>query len=142
MGMCFKSTCQHKGFFPINGRDILGALIILIISILASSAGIGGGSLLSPFIMTVLGFSTHEAIALAKLTVFTTCLVSFISTLNVKHPKRDAFALDYNFAGIIIPNILFGTTIGITLNKIFPFSIILIGLFLVLILSTFKSFYS
>jgi len=142
MGICVKSTCHHKGFFPINGRDILGIFIILICSILASSTGIGGGSLLTPFIIYVFGFDTHEAIPLSKLTVFATCLVSFFTTLNVKNPKRDAFALDYNVAGIILPNILFGTSIGITLNKMLPSLIILIGLIFVLLISTYKSFIS
>ena len=114
----------------------------MICSLLASSAGIGGGSLLTPFIIAVFDFKIHEAIPLSKVTVFATCLVSFISNLNVKHPKRDAFALDYDVAGIILPCILYGSTIGITLNKILPFSIILIGLILVLLLSTFKSFLS
>ena len=139
---CIKSTCKHKGFFPINWRDIFGVFIILICSILASSAGIGGGSLLTPFIISIFGFDTHEAIPLSKVTVFATCLVSFFTSLNVKNPKKDAFALDYNIAGIILPNILFGTTIGITLNKILPFLIILIGLILVLLFSTYRSFIS
>ena len=135
MHICTNSICEHKLFFPLQSRDILGVFIILICTILASAAGTGGGSFFSPIIIVIFGFTTHEAIPLSTFTVFSVCLFTFFFTLNVKHPYRDTIALDYNIAGMIIPSILLGSTFGVILNKILPFSIILIGLVCVLLSS-------
>ena len=142
MHICNKSKCEHKAFLPIEKRDIIGVCAVLLTSTLASAAGIGGGSLLYPIYIVILGFSTHETIPLSKLTVFASSFVTFFMTTNIKHPQRDTFALDYNIAGMIIPMTLFGTSFGVILNKMLPFSVILIALTLVLLLSTYKSFYS
>jgi uncharacterized membrane protein YfcA len=132
-------SCQHKSVFPINYKDIIGIFLILFCTILASSAGTGGGSFFSPIIIIVMGFSTHEAVPLSTFTVFSVCSFTFLFTMNVKHPEKDAVALDYNIAGLMIPTILLGSTIGVIFNIILPFAPILIGLILVLLSSTFIS---
>lgn len=142
MEICKLSYCQHKPIFPLNSRDTLGFLCVLFTSTLASAAGIGGGSLLYPIYIVILGFNTHETIPLSKFTVFSSSLVTFFMSMNIKHPERNTFALDYNIAGMIIPMTLFGTSFGVILNKMLPFTIILISLSFVLIFSTYKSFHS
>ena len=142
MHVCVKSKCEHKSFFPVNAKDIFGVICVMFSSALASAAGIGGGSLLFLPYITIMGFETHEAVPLSKLTVFASSLVTFFMTLNAKHPYRNTFALDYNISGMIIPMVLFGTSLGVVFHKMLPFSIILISLTLVLLLSTFKSFQS
>ena len=74
--------------------------------------------------------------------IFTGALTAYIMGLKNKHPYRDVIALDYNIAGVLIPFILFGTIVGVTLNKILPFTIILICLSIVLIVNTYKTFNS
>ncbi len=88
----------------------------------------------------ILKFETHEAIPISKLMIFTGALTAFIMGMKNKHPYRDAIALDYNIAGVLIPMILFGTIVGVTLNKIMPFSVILICLSIVLVVNTYKTF--
>ena len=99
-------------------------IFITIGSALSNAGGIGGGGLLIPILILILNFGTHEAIPISKLMIFTGALTAFIMGLKNKHPYRDATALDYNIAGILIPMILFGTIVGVTLNKILPFQYI------------------
>lgn len=84
-------------------------------------------------------FITHEAIPISKLMIFTGALTSFIMGLKNKHPHRDVTATDFNIAMVLIPLILFGTMIGVTLNKITPPVIILFALTFVLVINTYKT---
>ena len=68
--------------------------------------------------------------------------IPIISAVDEESQKYGAIAIDYNIIGITVPMILFGTTLGVVIHKILPFSIILISLIIVLLYSTFKTFYS
>jgi uncharacterized membrane protein YfcA len=86
-----------------------------------------------------LNFDAHEAIPISKLMIFTGALTSFIMSLNAKHPSRNTIAIDYNIVLILIPLVLFGTMIGVTLNKVTPPILILIGLTAILIINSYKT---
>ena len=131
---------QTQIFFPATIREIVGLVCIVVGSALSNAGGIGGGGLLIPILILILKFETHEAIPISKIMIFTGALTAFIMGLNYKHPYRDAIALDYNIAGVLIPMILFGTIVGVTLNKVMPFSVILICLSIVLVVNTYKTF--
>lgn len=132
--------CKHKQFFPPTIQEIIGAFLIIIGSALSNAGGIGGGGLLIPILILQLKFATHEAIPISKLMIFTGAFTAFLMGLKNKHPYRNIPALDYNIGGLLIPMLLFGTMVGVTLNKIMPQSIILISLTLVLIVNTYKTF--
>lgn len=140
LNYCIKNKCKHKSFLPATRREIIGLVCIVVGSALSNAGGIGGGGLLIPILILILKFETHEAIPISKLMIFTGALTAFLMGLSNKHPYRNAIALDYNIAGVLIPMILFGTIVGVTLNKIMPFSIILICLSIVLIVNTYKTF--
>jgi uncharacterized membrane protein YfcA len=113
--------------------------MILFGSAISNAGGIGGGGLLVPILIFQLIFSTTEAIPLSKLMIFTGAITSFIMGIRNKHPYRDAPALDYNIAGLLIPPLLLGTMVGVTLNKILPPFIILLSLTIVLVINTYKT---
>jgi len=72
--------------------------------------------------------------------IFAGAFTSFIIGFQVSHPHRKSITIDYNIPYILIPLLLFGTMTGVTLNKVFPSSIILILLTIMLIVNTVKSF--
>jgi uncharacterized membrane protein YfcA len=140
MNFCENNICRHKNVFPITHQEIIGLFCIFIGSALSNAGGIGGGGLLIPILILILKFETKEAIPVSKIMIFTGSLAAFIMGLNNKHPFRDAIALDYNTAGLLVPMILFGTIVGVTLNKVLPFSVILICMSFVLVINTYKTF--
>ena len=87
----------------------------------------------------ILRFYTHEAIPLSKIVIFTGSLSSFILNTRLKHPVRKARAIDYNLIIVIAPNLLFGTMLGVTLNKILPNVLIILFLTIVLFYNTYKT---
>jgi uncharacterized membrane protein YfcA len=119
--------------------ELIGAFMILLGSALSNAGGTGGGGLLMPILILYLNFGTSEAIPISKLMIFTGALTSFIMGLNNKHPYRDAPALDFNIAGVLIPPLLLGTMVGVTLNKVLPPFLILLSLTVVLVINTYKT---
>lgn len=120
-------------------KEIIGLFSIFIGSGISNAGGIGGGGLLIPILILILKFDVHEAIPLSKVMIFSGALTAFIMGFKIIHPFRQSITVDYNIAGIMIPMILFGTMIGVSLNKLFPPSIILLSLTFVLVINTYKT---
>jgi len=137
--LCLDGICKHKNYFPITERELIGAILIFFGSAISNAGGIGGGGLLVPILILYLNFYAKEAIPISKLMIFTGSLTAFLMGLKNKNPFRDATAIDFNIVIILIPLVLFGTMIGVTLNKIFPPWIILICLTIILVLNTIKT---
>lgn len=120
-------------------KEVIGLVFILLGSALSNAGGIGGGGLLIPILLLLLGFYTHEAIPISKLMIFTGALTSFILGFRQRHPSRNSISIDYNVPFLLVPMLLFGTMVGVTLNKVMPPWIILISLTLVLTINTYKT---
>jgi hypothetical protein len=67
-------------------------------------------------------------------------LTAYILNMKLTHPSRDTVAIDYNISKLIVPFLLYGTVIGITLNRITSSFIILFVMTFVLFYNTFKTF--
>lgn len=125
--------------FPYNTTEVIGLILILLTSALSNAGGVGGGGLVIPILLLMFKFYTHEAIPISKLTIFTGAFTSFLLGFKQKHPNRKAITIDYNIPYLIVPMLLFGTMVGISLNKVMPPWIILVSLTLVLVLNTYKT---
>ncbi len=123
----------------MTNEEGIGLFAIAIGSAVSNAGGIGGGGLLVPILILILKFSTQEAIPLSKLMIFTGAITAFFMGLRNKHPHRNGIPLDLNVGGLLVPMLLFGTMVGVTLNKVMPQSIILICLTIVLIINTIKT---
>jgi uncharacterized membrane protein YfcA len=135
-----KSKCRHKYVYPLSFKEAIGLFMIIIGSALSNAGGIGGGGLLIPILLLLLGFYTHEAIPISKLMIFTGAITSFFLGFRQKHPFRNSISIDYNIPMLLVPFLLLGTMIGVTLNKVTPPWVILISLTLVLVINTYKTF--
>lgn len=131
--------CVHKRFFPITFTEIIGLICIVFGSALSNAGGIGGGGLLIPILLVLLKFYTHEAIPISKLMIFTGALTSFCLGFRQRHPNRNSITIDYNIPLLLVPLLLLGTMVGVTLNKVCPPILILVSLTLVLIINTVKT---
>ena len=92
-----------------------------------------------PILIIYLNFQTKEAIPISKLMILTGSFTAFLMGLSHKHPFRDSVTIDYNLVILILPSVICGSMIGVTLNKIFPPSLILIILTITLIWNTFRT---
>ena len=134
-----ENKCIHKRIFTDFPKEFFGLVMIVIGSAFSNAGGIGGGGLLIPILLLILNFYTHEAIPISKLMIFTGALTSFILGFRQKHPMRNSISIDYNIPLLLVPMLLFGTMVGVTLNKVTPPWLILVSLTAVLIINTYKT---
>jgi hypothetical protein len=81
--------CIEKDLFaPFSWTDVLGTLIAFFSTALGSGCGIGGGGLLVPLYIFVMGLSPKHAIPLSKATIFGNAVAIYIFNFNRKHPSE------------------------------------------------------
>jgi uncharacterized membrane protein YfcA len=115
-------------------------LSIFIAAGMSNASGLGGGLLFIPVLLLIMNFYPHEAIPISKIVIFAGAITSFIQNTKVKRPGRNSKALNYNLVIVNAPNLLLGTILGVTLNKILPNSLILFLLCMLLFFYSFKTF--
>ena len=136
-----KQECVHEDLYPVSNITLFGMFCLFFISAIANAGGIGGGGLVVPILLIVLKFYTYEAIPISKLMIFSGSLTSFFMGFKVKNPlRKGTVAIDYNIPALLCPFLLFGTMVGVTINKIVPPIVVLISLSTVLIINTIKTF--
>jgi hypothetical protein len=112
-----------------------------MVSILANAGGIGGGALLTPIYIWLFDFAVEDAIPLSKMTIFMGAIVNYLILKNARLDDDSNLPLiNYSLAGVIVPMLLAGTSIGVFGAKFFPPILILGFLSGFLVLSTFKMF--
>lgn len=70
--------------------------------------------------MDLLNYQENEATTIAYPLITGTALYNFIDLIFKRHPTKNTTLVDYNIVLIIIPNILFGSTIGSLVNNFIP----------------------
>ncbi|EER15970.1 conserved hypothetical protein [Perkinsus marinus ATCC 50983] len=115
------------------------APLLVIIALLASPAGIGGGILFTPVLHLVGELDSKEASATSQALIaasqLASCIINFWTQWH--EPKKPLIILPYVI--IMLPCIVAGAVIGVYLNMILPQLIILILYVLVAAFSTIKT---
>lgn len=70
--------------------------------------------------MDLLNYQENQATTIAYPLIVGTALYNFFDLIFKRHPTKNTSLIDYNVVLIIIPNILFGSTIGSLVNKFIP----------------------
>lgn len=78
--------CIEKDLFdPFTRTDIIATTMTLLITALGAGCGVGGGGLLVPSFIVVVGLSPKHAIPLSKATIFGTSVANFWFNYHRKH---------------------------------------------------------
>ena len=134
---CVENACVHEPLVPLDSRKAFGMVLIILVSALANAGGIGGGAVIVPLYMYMFYYTVGEAIPLSKATIFAGALVNIFLIINKRDPQnQEVLIIDLPIASIIVPMILSGTVIGVTLTKILPPVIILVVLMYYLLTTT------
>ena len=134
--------CKFKGFFPLYPLELLELFILMISSSLATSCGIGGGTVYSSMILGVEELEPSQAFPISNFLILFCGLVTFVSFTMDKfaHPKNKF--INYDVAIIFSPSMLVGAKVGAILNKILPTSLLLIFLVILICYTTRKTYYN
>ncbi|TMW56184.1 hypothetical protein Poli38472_008832 [Pythium oligandrum] len=116
------TACVEKDLFdPFTWNDVLATFLAFLATALGSGCGVGGGGLLVPAFILVIGLSPKHAIPLSKATIFGNSVAICLFNLRRNHPgKPNEPIINYAVASIMEPTTLIGTIFGVMLNHMLP----------------------
>jgi len=111
---------EPPSLFPLTSSDYTGYFCATIGLIIAAGGGIGGGGILVPIYILVMGFSPKHAIPLSNITVFGGSLANTFLNTKKRHPLADRPLVDWDLILIMEPLTIAGALIGAFINKVLP----------------------
>lgn len=139
MNSCSEDKCHHKNLFPLEVIEYFGIISLYILAGLSNAGGIGGGAMMLPVIILMLGFLPQYSIPLSQVIIFGGSLIASIMNLRKRHPTKNRPLIFYELALLTISPLLMGTTIGVILNEAFPEWLIELMLTVILCYMTYNS---
>eukprot|EP00804_Cyclotella_cryptica_P022996 CCRYP_015002-RA/>CCRYP_015002-RA protein AED:0.01 eAED:0.01 QI:351/1/1/1/1/1/2/625/428 len=130
----------HSPLFPLQPSDILGFTLASFGLILASGGGIGGGGMLVPIYILVMGFLPKHAIPLSNVTVFGGAIANMVINVKKRHPGADRPLIDWDLVLVMQPPTLFGVLVGANLNKVLPEKVVSVMLVILLTFTAYSTF--
>ena len=124
---------EHAPLLPLTRSDRIGFLLATVGLMIAAGGGIGGGGILVPIYILILGFSPKHAIPLSNITVLGGAVANTILNTPKRHPTADRPLVDWDLILVMEPLTIAGALLGAFLNKILPE--MLLTILLVILLS-------
>ena len=131
--------CVYKGFFPIYPLELIELLLMMVSSALATACGIGGGTVYSSIILGVQGFLPSRAFPIANFLILCCGFVTYIQSCIDKYENPTNKFVNYDIAIIFGPSMLLGAKFGTIVNKVFPTTLLMIGLLILLCYTIYKT---
>ena len=126
------SNQASRSLIPIQQSDIVGFFCAAMGLFIAAGGGIGGGGILVPVYILIMGFLPKHAIPLSNVTVLGGAVASTLRNIRKRHPTADRPLIDWDIIVAMEPPTVAGALIGSNLNKILPEAVIAVMLALLL----------
>lgn len=111
--ICIDGNCKHKELWKPTILESIGIIIILVISVLASAVGIGGGPLYISILVFFFRFDSLEAQALSNGLIFLNSMITYCIIVFRKHPTIEhRSVIDYSLSIIMTPTMMVGSVLG------------------------------
>ena len=103
--------------WPPNGMEWTGIILIALMNMLASAGGIGGGGIMTPFLMIFMKLPITECIPLANSFALISAITRFVLNYNQAHPYRpNRKVIDYEVVALTMPLVYLGTMMGVQIG--------------------------
>ncbi len=103
---------------PLTRRAVVGFMLSSLGVTLGSSGGVGGGGIVVPIYIIVLGLSPRFAIPLGSVTVLGGSLAGLMLNLRRRHPLADRPVIDWDLILVMEPLVLVGALIGAIFHRV------------------------
>ncbi len=123
---------HHEPLFPLTAKDYRGFFCAIVGLMIAAGGGIGGGGILVPIYILVMGFTPKHAIPLSNITVFGGAMANTYLNARKRHPLADRPLVDWDLILIMEPLTIAGALIGAFLNKLLREEVLAVMLVLLL----------
>eukprot|EP00617_Octactis_speculum_P026621 CAMPEP_0185769210 /NCGR_PEP_ID=MMETSP1174-20130828/53437_1 /TAXON_ID=35687 /ORGANISM="Dictyocha speculum, Strain CCMP1381" /LENGTH=495 /DNA_ID=CAMNT_0028454193 /DNA_START=17 /DNA_END=1504 /DNA_ORIENTATION=+ len=115
-----ESEVNYDTLLPLTDRDIAGFVVAILGLLIASGGGIGGGGILVPTYILVMGFPTKWAVPLSNVTVLGGALANTLFSVTRRHPTADRPLIDWDMILVMEPLTISGAVIGTIVNTFLP----------------------
>lgn len=130
-----------RGVFQNTPTEMIGYIVIIGICMVANAGGLGAGAVIIPVYMFMYDFSATDSIPLSKITICAGAIVNFLLSWKERDRRnQNRFLINYNMGAVIVPLLLGGTQIGVSLSRFLPPAIIVMGLVAYLFFSVKKMY--
>ena len=113
-----KHHSHFKHLLPLDEYDYAGFASMGTFTAIAAGGGIGGGGVLVPLLILVMGFAIKSAIPLSNITVLGGAIFHILRNVWRRHPNVDRPLIDWNFISLMQPMLIAGAVIGSFINKV------------------------
>ena len=97
------AAIDHKPLYPMNNSDYFGIALICVGLMIAASGGIGGGGIVVPLLILILGFQPKHAIALSNFTILGSSVTNMVLNLSKVHPHAKRPLVDWDLILVMEP---------------------------------------
>lgn len=115
-----ESEVNYETLLPLTDRDIAGFVVATLGLLIASGGGIGGGGILVPTYILVMGFPTKWAVPLSNVTVLGGALANTLFSVTRRHPTADRPLIDWDMILVMEPLTISGAVVGTIVNTFLP----------------------
>lgn len=115
-----KLDCIHNPVFPPTLYPIIIYCLFPFASAICNTSGNSFGEFKVLFLMDLLDYTESGATVITYPLTVGTALFNFITLIFRRHPTNPTSLVDFNIVMIIIPSVLYGSTIGAIVNKYIP----------------------
>jgi len=133
-----KEDDLNNDIFPLSPFEVLGLFLIVTVSGLANSGGIGGGTLLTSIIIIFFYYTENQALGIVYCLVFGGSLGNFLNIVRRRDPHTGKPLINFDLALLCMPLMIMGTTLGVILGRMVAPLIIIFGIIIVTFYSTIK----
>ena len=102
----------HKRLAPTDATDVAGFVCAALGLVIAAGGGIGGGGMLVPIYVLVMGFKPKFAIPLSNMTVLGGAIANVAMNARKRHPLADRALVDWDLLVLMEPLTLAGALAG------------------------------
>lgn len=111
---------DHKALLPLDAADWAGLLVALVGIFLAAGGGIGGGGILVPCFLLIMGFPPGASAALSNCTIFGGAVTNMVMNVGRRHPAADRPLIAWDIVMAMEPSTMLGALAGALLSVVLP----------------------
>lgn len=119
--------------------EIIGIVVLSVLMMLCTLAGIGGGGVVVPLLSVFYSFTFKEATAISGFSILICSIVRYMYNFGQMHPEKKAVSIDYGLAIVMLPTVMMGSFLGVIMNAMLPELILQVCLTLLLAFLTVQS---
>lgn len=93
-------------------------ILIPIFVAICNLGGLSAGAFRILLLMNMLNYTVTKATSLIYIVITAGALANFLTIVPKRHPKINTSLVDYNLVYIMMPTLVYGTDLGVLLNKL------------------------